>query len=140
MKRSLLDYFGPSKRSKCDESILPSHPSGDSVSDGSSSSTTHNHTDTTDDTADDTDTVASESTQFCHCTSTNIPSDIAAGPLQPPVQPVVNFPPRTFGSKKQSFNCEWYKLYPWLEYSRKMMLLTAALVIFSQLVDQEGQM
>ena len=26
---------------------------------------------------------------------------------------------RRFGSKKRSFNCEWYKLYPWLEYSKE---------------------
>ena len=40
-------------------------------------------------------------------------------PSSTPVQPVVNFPPQTFGSKKQSFNCEWYKMYLWLEYSKE---------------------
>ena len=119
-KRSLLDYFGasPSKRKQSDESsttsgnVQSSTASSEYVSHASCSSTATNTE----------DTVASESsTEFSQCTNTGIPvTDIAAGPHQPPpVQPIVNFPSRIFGSKKRSFNCEWYKLYPWLEYSKE---------------------
>ena len=45
------------------------------------------------------------------------PTDIAQGPLQSPVQPCMNFPATTLGSKRRSFNSEWYKKYKWLEYS-----------------------
>ena len=107
-KRSLLDYFGASlsKRKQSDESsttsgnVQSSTASSEYVSHASCSSTAHTST--------NIDTVASESSiEFSQCTNT----DIAAGPHQPPVQPIVNFPSRTFGSKKRSFNCEWYKLY-----------------------------
>ena len=119
MKRSLLDYFGacPSKRKQSDESsttsgnVQSSTASSEYVSGASCSSTSTNSD----------DTVASESSsEFSQCTNTAIPvTDIVAGPHQLPVQPIVNFPSRTFGSKKRSFNCEWYKLYPWLEYSKE---------------------
>ena len=119
MKRSLLDYFGacPSKRKQSDESsttsgnVQSSTASSEYVSGASCSSTSTNSD----------DTVASESSsEFSQCTNTAIPvTDIVAGPHQLPVQPIVNFPSRTFGSKKRSFNSEWYKLYPWLEYSKE---------------------
>ena len=47
------------------------------------------------------------------------PTDVAVGPHQFPVQPVGNFPLRTYGNKKRSFNSKWYKKYPWLEYSKE---------------------
>ena len=121
-KRSFLDYFGacPSKRKQSNESnttsgnVQSSTASSEYVSRASCSSTAHTSMNTD-------DTVASESSsEFSQCTNTTIRvTDIAAGPHQPPVQPIVNFPSRTFGSKKRSFNCEWYKLYPWLEYSKR---------------------
>ena len=126
--RSLLDYFavGPSKRSKGDESSsgvsgtsgsvqcsIDSESTSASCTSTTSSSTTFSHTIT-----DTNDTVVSESQCTSNIIPAEIPADVAAGPHQPPVQPVVNFPSRTFGSKKRSFNCEWYKLYPWLEYSK----------------------
>ena len=48
----------------------------------------------------------------------DIPTDIAAGPDQTPVQPKINFPTTLKGNKHRSFNSDWYKQYRWLEYSR----------------------
>lgn len=67
---------------------------------------------------------SSSSTSTCNDITTDseqssIPADIASGPHQLPVQPVISFPSGTFGSKKRAFNSEWYKLYPWLEYSQE---------------------
>lgn len=46
------------------------------------------------------------------------PSDIASGVLEAPKQPRVKFPSRSFGTGRQrSFNSDWYKSHPWLEYS-----------------------
>ena len=47
------------------------------------------------------------------------PSDIASGPHQSPVQPIISFPARSFGGKgrPRAFNSEWYSSYSWLEYS-----------------------
>ena len=93
--------------------VLTQSPLSASCTSTTSSSTTCSHTIT-----DTNDTVVSESQCTSNIIPAEIPADIAAGPHQPPVQPVVNFPSRTFGSKKRSFNCEWYKLYSWLEYSK----------------------
>ena len=49
----------------------------------------------------------------------DVPTDIADGPDQPPVQPKIKFPTTLKGNKHRSFNSEWYKQYRWLEYSRK---------------------
>jgi len=49
----------------------------------------------------------------------HIPKDIAVGPHQLPSQPVCHFPSRTCGKKKRSFNSEWYKMFPWIEYSKE---------------------
>lgn len=45
----------------------------------------------------------------------DIPTDIAD---EPPVQPKIKFPTTLKGNRHRSFNCEWYKQYRWLEYSR----------------------
>jgi len=46
------------------------------------------------------------------------PSDIASGVLEAPKQPGVKFSSRSFGMGRQrSFNSDWYKSHPWLEYS-----------------------
>ena len=83
------------------------------VSHASCSSTgPHNSTETD-------DPVASEYSSEFGTNTGNPATDIAAGAHQPPVQPIMNFPSQTFGSKKRPFNCEWYKLYPWLEYSKE---------------------
>ena len=47
-----------------------------------------------------------------------VPTDIAAGPSQNPVQPKIKFPTTLKGRKHRSFNSDWYKHYRWLEYSR----------------------
>ena len=44
--------------------------------------------------------------------------DIAKNPDEELVQPRhINYPYRSYGSKKCSFNSHWYASYPWLEYS-----------------------
>ncbi len=45
--------------------------------------------------------------------------DIALSKSSPPCQPVISgkFPTTYFSGKGRSFNPDWYKLYPWLEYS-----------------------
>lgn len=48
-----------------------------------------------------------------------VPTDIAAGPGEAPVQPKVKFPTTLQGNKHRSFNSEWYKQYRCLEYSRE---------------------
>ena len=46
------------------------------------------------------------------------PTDISHGPLQPPTQPKIQFPMRSFGQgRPRAFNCEWYKSFCWIEYS-----------------------
>ena len=47
-----------------------------------------------------------------------VPTDIAAGPSQNPVQPKIKFSITLKGRKHRSFNSDWYKQYRWLEYSR----------------------
>ena len=44
--------------------------------------------------------------------------DIATSTSSPPCQPVgITFPVTYFFGKARSFNPDWFKLYPWLEYS-----------------------
>ena len=44
--------------------------------------------------------------------------DIATSTSSPPCQPVgITFPVTYFSGKARSFNPDWFKLYPWLEYS-----------------------
>ena len=53
-------------------------------------------------------------------TSQQPPSDIASGPHKKPVQPsrlTGRFPSTLVGTKKRSFNPDWFKTYNWLEYS-----------------------
>ena len=48
------------------------------------------------------------------------PSDIAQGPQDKPVQPsryAYRFPLTIVGTKKGSFNPDWFVTYSWLEYS-----------------------
>ena len=52
-------------------------------------------------------------------TAGDVPTDIAAGPDQTPVQPNIKFPATLIGNKHRSFRSEWYKRYHWLEYSRE---------------------
>ena len=49
----------------------------------------------------------------------NVPTDIAVGPDQIPVQPKIKFPVTVKGNKHRSFRSEWYTLYRWLEYSKE---------------------
>ena len=50
--------------------------------------------------------------------SIQVTDDIASSPECLPVQPVdIQFPVTYFSSKARSFNQEWFRLYPWLEYS-----------------------
>ena len=44
-------------------------------------------------------------------------SDIALSISQPPVQRYVKFPITIINGKRRSFNSNWYKKYPWIEYS-----------------------
>ena len=47
-----------------------------------------------------------------------VPSDIATGRHQSPMQPTLKFPGRSFGTgRPRSFNSGWYSSFPWLEYS-----------------------
>ena len=43
-------------------------------------------------------------------------SDIALNISQTPVQQYVKFPVTIINQKRQSFNSNWYKKYPWIEY------------------------
>ena len=48
----------------------------------------------------------------------HVPSDIASGHHQSPVQPRLKFPGRSFGSgRPRSFNSDWYTQFLWIEYS-----------------------
>ena len=57
-------------------------------------------------------------TSTSHTTTSDILTDIAAGPDQPLVQPKIKFPTTLKGNRYRSFNSEWYKQYCWLKYSR----------------------
>ena len=47
-------------------------------------------------------------------------SDIAAVATDSPVQPTnIRYPVTLYSNKPRSFNPDWFKLYPWLEYSVK---------------------
>ena len=50
-----------------------------------------------------------------HSAPNDIPTDIASGPDEPPK---IKFPTTLKGNNHRSCNCEWYKQYCWLEYSR----------------------
>ena len=43
--------------------------------------------------------------------STSQPTDIASGPHETPVQPSHKFPSTLLGTKKRSFNPDWFKTY-----------------------------
>uniref|UniRef100_A0A673HRZ6 TTF-type domain-containing protein n=1 Tax=Sinocyclocheilus rhinocerous TaxID=307959 RepID=A0A673HRZ6_9TELE len=46
-------------------------------------------------------------------------TDISKSRDYPPVQPLLTTYPKTLmGDRKRSFKAEWYKIHPWLEYSR----------------------
>ena len=50
--------------------------------------------------------------------SSHVINDIALTTSSSPCQPVnITFPVKYFSGKAHSFNPEWFKLYPWLEYS-----------------------
>lgn len=50
----------------------------------------------------------------------NPPEDIAAVATSLPIQPInIKYPVTLYSNKPRSFNPEWFKLYPWLEYSVK---------------------
>ena len=50
----------------------------------------------------------------------NLAEDIAAVATSLPIQPTnVRYPVTLYSNKPRSFNPEWFKLYPWLEYSVK---------------------
>ena len=57
-------------------------------------------------------------------------SDIALNISQPPVQRYVKFPVTIINQKRQSFNSNYYKKYPWIEYSVKKMLHLVMLAAF----------
>ena len=70
---------------------------------------------------DDCVSVTSSYSELSDSTSSTfsaIPADIASSPEKFPVQPVLSFPSVTLGNKRQCFDSEWYKHYPWLEYSQ----------------------
>ena len=46
-------------------------------------------------------------------------SDIASSISQLPVQRYIKFPVTIVSGKRHSFNSNWYKKYPWIEYSVK---------------------
>lgn len=49
-----------------------------------------------------------------------LPDDVAASPVQAPVQPTCSaFPVTYFSGKGRSFNSAWFTQYKWLEYSVK---------------------
>ena len=57
---------------------------------------------------------------IAHTSATdNVPTDIAAGPDQAPVQPKMKFPATLKGNKHRSFRADRYKRYRLLEYSRE---------------------
>ena len=63
---------------------------------------------------------SSTDTAVVPSTSQQPPSDIASGPHKKPVQPsrlIGRFPSTLVGTKKRSFNPDWFKTYNWLEYS-----------------------
>ena len=64
------------------------------------------------------ETLAAAATASDGNDTNKAPTDIASSPLETPKQPVIKFPQRAFGTgRKRGFNVEWYKRYPWLEYS-----------------------
>ena len=43
--------------------------------------------------------------------------DLANNKYDTPVQPVIDFPRRRYGSSSRCFQVSWYTLFPWIEYS-----------------------
>ncbi|KAF3844362.1 hypothetical protein F7725_007525, partial [Dissostichus mawsoni] len=59
-----------------------------------------------------------ETEDRCASTSTGT-SDISKYKEEPPVQPNLKLFPRTLmGDRRRSFKADWYKIHPWLEYSK----------------------
>ena len=50
---------------------------------------------------------------------TAVPSDISVGAHQAPVQPCIRYPSTLTGTKRRSFNYDWFEKYCWLEYSKE---------------------
>ena len=66
--------------------------------------------------------ASTESTTTCtestSSESRGMITDIAAGPLEEPVQPLDrSYPIRKFGKTNRGFNPQWFKTYCWMEYS-----------------------
>ena len=72
----------------------------------------------------ETSTPASSTGHFPSCNtpednvSATLPSDISIGAQHPPVQPRVRYPSSFAGTKRRSFNSDWFDKYRWLEYSQ----------------------
>lgn len=66
-----------------------------------------------------TNCETSQTTASCTSATDDVPTDIASGPDEAPVQPRIKFPTTLKGNKHRSFCSEWYKQYRWLEYSRE---------------------
>ena len=65
-----------------------------------------------------TSVATSSSSGTSGSSSRSIPDDRVSSPECLPVQPVdIQFQITYFSSKARSFNPDWFRLYPWLEYS-----------------------
>lgn len=85
----------------------------------SASLTTHSTSSTTDTESVDLTTSLSDSTE----TKISCKNDIGKGMptdlgTNSPAQPIISFPYSSFSAThRRSFNKEWYKTFPWIEYS-----------------------
>jgi hypothetical protein len=145
-KRSIADYFVPSKKSKEDTSEVPSTSSGVTVNTSagvveSGTVSDEDYDDTDDSTTEDDielhDESDSEIPQFVEWMSERSqsgsssqqrsviitpakpgPADLSQFVLDGPKQPGRQFYPKTrFANKLRQFNKNWYNLFPWVEYS-----------------------
>jgi hypothetical protein len=145
-KRSIADYFVPSKKSKVDTSEVPSTSSGVTVNTSagvveSGTVSDEDYDDTDDSTTEDDielhDESDSEIPQFVEWMSERSqsgsssqqrsviitpakpgPGDLSQFVLDGPKQPGRQFYPKTrFANKLRQFNKNWYNLFPWVEYS-----------------------
>uniref|UniRef100_A0A1X7V3Y4 TTF-type domain-containing protein n=1 Tax=Amphimedon queenslandica TaxID=400682 RepID=A0A1X7V3Y4_AMPQE len=107
---SLLNYMGarnPTRAEKSSRSIDETHESTQSTKGSVERSSSHPGSSGTSEEAGSTCTGSSQ-----------VELDDIASSTSSPCQPVkIKFPVTYFSGKARSFYPDWFKLYPWLEYS-----------------------
>ncbi|XP_063920420.1 zinc finger MYM-type protein 1-like [Zophobas morio] len=127
MKRSIADYFTQlqKKRKLSDEGSSPIEgccqvPQVVETTSASESDDSENEFDTTEIQSKnfEEETLCSNEENVDCSMPLRSPSDISQCVDEGPTQIIMNaYPSRNFGNRLRSFNKEWYKVFPWLEYS-----------------------